>query len=196
MAVWVGVCVAQAEELSCAAKGGGNGKGCSAPVNETCAERGFDPLRLSCSSCRKLGVRLEEIGGNSGSQVLQECLGCCRDAVAVERFSKATLITDANIQERDQDLHDFIKRKAPLFPQLEVEYMEGAEAAVELEQEDDPNRIVRAVVTGWKSNHLGEFLGVRLKEHKAENTSDSEQGGGVVMAAQGAYTAEVQTCSG
>jgi hypothetical protein len=112
----------------------------------------------------------------------------------VERFSSARLTADANIQERDQDLHDFIKRKAPLFPQLEVEYMEAAEAAVEFENDDDPNRVVRVVVTGWKSDHLSQLLGVRLEQTKP-NSSDVDKDG-VVMAAQGAYTAEVQTCSG
>jgi hypothetical protein len=184
--------LAQAEELTCSAKGGKNCIG--APMgNASCAERGFDTLRLSCGTCRQLGQHLEQLG-TSGKEVLGECLSCCREAAAVERFSSARLTADANIQERDQDLHDFIKRKAPLFPQLEVEYMEAAEAAVEFENDDDPNRVVRVVVTGWKSDHLSQLLGVRLEQTKP-NSSDVDKDG-VVMAAQGAYTAEVQTCSG
>jgi len=110
----------------------------------------------------------------------------------VERFSSARLLCDANIQERDQDLHDFIKRKAPLFSQLEVEYVEAAEPALELEQDDDSGRVLRAVVAGWKSDHVAQFLEVRLKQ---TNNTESDEGG-AKMVAEGAYTAEVQTCSG
>lgn len=105
------------------------------------------------------------------------------------------MIADANIQERDQDLHDFIKRKAPKYSRLEVEYMESAEPAIEFEKDDEPDRVVRAVVAGWKSDQLGQFLSLRLEDQKAENSSDSGEGG-AVLAAQGAFTAEIQTCSG
>lgn len=195
LAAWVLAVAVHAEETSCSAKGGKDGA-CSAAstgANQTCAERGFDTLRLSCNTCRKLSDRLHE-SGNSGNELLDECLGCCREAGAVERFSRARLLADANIQDRDQDLHDFIKRKAPLFPGLEVEYVENAEAAVELESDDDPDRIVRAVVTGWKSDHLVKFLDGRL-EQKSEKDDDDTQGA-VPMGVGGHYTAEVQTCSG
>lgn len=197
LAAWVVILAVQAEE-SCDAKGGGQGKACAAAVpvnaNATCAERGFDSSRLSCSICRKLADRLEEQGNTGSEEVVEECLACCRKAAPVELFSSARLIADANIQERDQDLHDFIKRKAPLFPQLEVEYMEAAEPAVEFERDDQPDRVVRAVVTGWKSNHLADFLGVRLEQRKEENSSDGSEGGGLLAA--GVWTAEIQSCSG
>jgi len=67
--------------------------------------------------------------------------------------------------------------------------MENAEAAIELENDDENTTTLRAVVTGWKSNHLADFLAVRLEEQKNED-------GSAVMAADGAYTAEIQTCSG
>lgn len=189
----------QSEEPTCSVKGGSEGKSClpagPAPsTNASCAKNGFDPLRLACGTCRKLGQRLEETG-HSGHGLLDECLGCCKEAAAVERFSSARLIADADIQGKDQDLHDFIKRKAPLFSQLEVEYMENAEPAVEFESDTDPDRVLRAVVSGWKSNHLGQFLSERLEDQGPQNNSESAQGG-AVMAAQGAWTAEVQTCSG
>lgn len=186
---------------TCPAGKSADGAGCLAAASNTtsvvvpdqdagCAERGFDPKRLSCGTCRALGQRLEEAGG-IGLSIVEECLGCCREAAKVERFSLARLIADASQQDRDQDLHDFIKRKAPLFPALEVEYQEGASPALELENEDAPDRVVRADVSGWKSDHLAEFLKERLH---TRTTSDAE--GSVKMVAAGAWTAEVQSCSG
>lgn len=181
---------AAAEEGTCDAKAGG--KGCVADdIDGSCAEQGFDSLRLSCDTCRQLGSRLEATG-NSNKGLVAECFKCCREPAVVERFSSARLICDANIQSRDQDLHDFIKRKAPLFPQLEVEYAETAEPAVELEKDDDSGRVLRAVVAGWKSDHLAQFLGLRLEQ---TNNTESDNSG-AKMVAEGAYTAEVQTCSG
>jgi len=147
---------------------------------------------LSCETCRALGRRLEE-SGKGPAPVLGECLGCCKEPVPPERFSMARLVADASQQERDQDLHDFIKRKAPLFPALEVEYQEGAAPALELENNvDGTSRILRADVSGWKSDHLGQFLRERL-----ESSADSEaKDGSIKMAADGAWTAEIQSCSG
>jgi len=186
LAAWA----AAAEELTCDAKAGG--KGCIADnADGSCAEQGFDSLRLSCNTCRQLGSRLEATG-NSNQGLVAECLKCCREPGAVERFSSARLICDANIQDRDQDLHDFIKRKAPLFPELEVEYSEAAEPALELEKDDGSGRVLRAVVAGWKSDHLAQFLGVRLEQ---KNNTEGDEGG-AKMVAKGAFSAEVQTCSG
>jgi predicted GNAT superfamily acetyltransferase len=74
-----------------------------------------------------------------------------------------------------------------MYPSLEVEYMDGASVALELENEAEPDRIVRVDLTGWKSDHIGEFISQRLK-------SLEDDGGGEVVA--GAWTAEIQSCSG
>merc|ERR1719265_990564 len=77
----------QAEDSSetCDARGGGNG--CVAPAGKPlgkgtsldCAEKGFDSLRLSCSTCRKLESRLQEqAGATTSKEIVAECLGCCR----------------------------------------------------------------------------------------------------------------------
>lgn len=108
----------------------------------------------------------------------------------MEKFAIAKLICDASVQEKDQDLHDFIKRKAPFFPELEVEYAEGAKPAIEFEMEES-DRIVRADVSGWESDHIFHFLTDRLEkgfENSTEATND--------MGTAGAWTAEIQTCSG
>lgn len=170
--------------------------GCVSPSADNCTERGFDTARLNCKTCRMLEKRLKETGVDVA--VVGECLACCKENAEVEKFPTARLIADASQQERDQDLHDFIKRKAPRYKGLEVEYMEGAEPAIELESETDPDRIIRAVVSGWKSDHLGAFLGARL-EGADQVTMAQEQPkdeGEVKMAAAGAWTAEVQSCSG
>jgi len=189
----------QAKMFVCSADAGGTDCA-SSNSTATCAERGFDSARLTCKTCRALGKRLEEMGVNTPG-VVEECLSCCKEMETVERFSTARLIADASQQERDQDLHDFIKRKAPRYKGLEVEYQEGAEPAIELESDADPDRVLRAVVSGWKSEHLGAFLGLRLEgaENVTAGAGYAENAGGegeVTMAAQGAWTAEVQTCSG
>merc|ERR1719386_32270 len=102
-----------------------------------------------CGTCEILQRHLEESG--VASALASECFGCCMLAKPIEHFTSARLVADANIQERDQDLHDFIKRKAPKYSRLEVEYMESAEPAIEFEKDDEPDRVVRAVVAGWKS---------------------------------------------
>lgn len=191
---------AQAKEYVCSAATGGKDCLSSNMTDRSCTERGFDSARLTCKTCRMLGKRLEEMGVNTPG-VVDECLACCQDLGTVERFSTARLIADASQQERDQDLHDFIKRKAPRYKGLEVEYQEGADPAIELESDTDPDRVLRAVVAGWKSDHLGQFLELRLEG--AENVTSSAgyvenagSEGEVTMAAEGAWTAEVQTCSG
>jgi len=99
------------------------------------------------------------------------------------------MVADASQQERDQDLHDFIKRQAPKFRRLEVEYQEWANPSIELENKDEPDRVLRADVTGWKSGHLQDFLSSRLKP-------DDSEAGETNLPAKGAYTAEIQSCSG
>lgn len=192
---WLALVVAAAgnpaaeEPGQCTAKGGGACSGDDGGNASSCAALGFDPVRLKCSTCDMLKLRVEE-QGNGGQDIVQECLGCCSFKTAVvERFGSARLTADAGQQDRDQDLHDFIKRKAPMFPQLEVEYMEGAHPAVELENEDNPDRVLRAEVSGWKSEHIFEFLSSRL-------LSADEGEGDAKTAVSGAWTAEVQTCSG
>jgi len=182
-----------AEEPSC--KVGQGDAGCLAQ-NASCSELGFDSTRLACGTCHALEKRLAEAGKGGGLVIVQECLGCCREEAPVERFSTARLIADASQQDRDQDLHDFIKRKAPLFPGLEVEYQEGASPAVELESSQEDGRVLRADVSGWKSEHLVEFLSLRLLDRKAEGNVDGEGAATSAMAVKGAWTAEVQSCSG
>lgn len=178
-----GSCLAGSGPDGCAKGGGENVSSIS-----SCLAMGFDPKQLGCATCDTLKKRLEEAGGISLG-IFDECKSCCHQGAPKERFDVARLMADASAQDRDQDLHDFIKRKAPLYPGLEVEYMDGASIAIELENEDDPMRIVRADVTGWKSDDIGKFLGERLKSNASGADGD---GAGVA----GAWTAEIQSCSG
>lgn len=122
--------------------------------------------------------------------MIAECFACCEPEPVLEIFPKARLIADASQQERDQDLHDFIKRKAPRIQNLEVEYQEGSWPAVELER-DDGSEVLRADVTGWKSDQLVEFIGMRLQ---AINGSEEEETEGVSL--HKGWSAEIQSCSG
>jgi len=162
-----------------------------AAQNNSCQARGFNPEQLTCKTCTILEQRIKEAGGGSMALV-EECRECCQEQAEVEKFPIAKLICDASVQEKDQDLHDFIKRKAPFFPGLEVEYSEGAKPAIEFEMEDNPSRIVRADVSNWESDHLFQFLTERL-----EKSSEADEGeNDMSKAPAGAWTAEIQTCSG
>jgi hypothetical protein len=106
----------------------------------------------------------------------------------VKRFGTARMMADASIQDKDTDVHDFIKRKAPFFPTLEVEYKEGQRPCVEFEDAEDDSRVFLADVAGWSSDNLFEFLSMRL-----DQATNAPGGEGEKLAA---WTAEVQTCSG
>lgn len=169
---------ASADVGGCAAfKVGGGGSNCT--------ELGFDTTRLTCGTCDLLEQRIKE-SGVVVQAIVDECRGCCRPEAPIETFSSALLFADASVQDKDTDVHDFIKRKAPKLANLEVEYREGARPVVELEKEEEPGRMWKADVSGWKSDDLFEFLSVRLRKADGEDTA----------AVGGAWTAEVQSCSG
>jgi len=171
--------------MGCGARAaGGGGQALNA---SQCRELGFDPLRLQCSTCALIDSSMTQ-AGIDGGELSSNCHSCCRRSKQVERFDKGRLIADARLQERDQDLHDFIKRKASLFPNLEVEYQEGAMPAVELENDGVSERVVRADVQSWKSHDVYRFLEEHLKP--------AEAGQGAADSAQSRWTAEIQTCSG
>jgi len=177
------VAVAAQEDATCSINGIGNG---CVKANQTahCKAQGFDPEKLGCKTCRVLEKRLKE-GGLDAKELTSQCLACCEEEPILELFPKARLIADAQQQERDQDLHDFIKRKAPRIPNLEVDYQAGASPAVELETTDGSGRVLRADVRDWKSDHLVQFLNLRLQE------AEKSDGMG-----NGAWSAEIQSCSG
>eukprot|EP00930_Biecheleria_cincta_P048961 TRINITY_DN34202_c0_g1_i1.p1 TRINITY_DN34202_c0_g1~~TRINITY_DN34202_c0_g1_i1.p1 ORF type:complete len:187 (-),score=47.23 TRINITY_DN34202_c0_g1_i1:598-1137(-) len=157
----------------------------------SCFAQGFDQARLGCKTCQTLQQRLEETGQKGGALV-EECFSCCQPEAVLEIYPKARLIADASQQDRDQDLHDFIKRKAPRIPNLEVEYQEGSWPAVELEKDDGSDEVLRADLTGWKSDQIVEFIGMRLQ---AVNSSESEEEAQGVSLHKG-WSAEIQSCSG
>lgn len=173
---------------TCSAVGGGAGCSASGQGSGNCLALGFDSTRLRCTTCDTLKIRLAE-AGTKVATLVDECLGCCHNKSKVaERFDSARLIADARQQDRDQDLHDFIKRKAPLFPALDVEYMEDVEPGIELERKDQPDRVVRADTAGWKSDHIFDFLKARLEMQHDDGKPKT--------ATAGAWTAEIQSCSG
>jgi hypothetical protein len=135
-------------------------------------------------------MRLQEQGVADLLELAKECHLCCKQPTETHKFSSARLMADASIQDKDTDLHDFIKRKAPLFPSLEVEYMEGSRAAVDLEDGavyGEPDHVLRTEVGGWTSDQIYQFLSERLEQR---NTSEEALG------VAGAWTAEIQSCSG
>lgn len=182
---------ALAQDASCPVNADGSGA-CTRPskadANHTlrCRAQGFDPEKLGCQTCHVLEQRLKESGVASAT-LAGNCLECCEEEPVLELFPKARLIADASQQERDQDLHDFIKRKAPRIRNLEVDYQAGSWPAIELETNDGSGRVLRADVKDWKSDHLVQFLNMCL-----EAAEDQDKTGAI----GGAWSAEIQSCSG
>lgn len=163
-------------------------------VASRCESSGFQPERLSCGTCRLLEKHLKaRVTSGSNHSLVGECLRCCQEEPTWELFSTARLTADASQQERDQDLHDFIKRKAPQFQRLEVEYSEGSTPSIELEKEDDPNRVLLVHVQDWKSDHIYQFLSKSLIDGGRLNISSAQD---ATTVAPGAWSAEIQSCSG
>lgn len=71
--------------------------------------------------------------------------------------------------------------------------MEGSKPALELEMLDEPDRILRVEVGGWASDYIKEFLSARLEKREEAGQDDDSKPATV---ASGAFSAEIQSCSG
>mmetsp|Transcript_60936 Transcript_60936/g.114900 ORF Transcript_60936/g.114900 Transcript_60936/m.114900 type:complete len:177 (+) Transcript_60936:2-532(+) len=132
---------------------------------QACMELGFSEA-LECSTCDRLGEFLPS--GDSqraadAEKLVKECQGCCK-AKGKEVFKQAVLYVCPSQVHVDQDLEDFVKRKADAFKQLKVKYTDGARTTLQLlregETEESSNEYINA--RGWKSDDFREFLHLKL----------------------------------
>eukprot|EP00439_Symbiodinium_sp_Y106_P086519 s162_g33.t2 len=185
----------------------------SCPVNADGSGAWFDPEKLGCQTCRVLEQRLKESGVASATlaENCLECCeeepvlelfpkaassSCgCDVGVASASLCKARLIADAAQQERDQDpaeafapggLQGMADGRTSMISSREkrhVDYQAGSWPAIELETNDGSGRVLRADVKDWKSDHLVQFLNMRLEAAEDE---------GKIGAIGGAWSAEIQ----
>mmetsp|Transcript_19771 Transcript_19771/g.37199 ORF Transcript_19771/g.37199 Transcript_19771/m.37199 type:complete len:172 (-) Transcript_19771:195-710(-) len=133
---------------------------------EECAELGFASSDLRCSTCTRLREFLpsgEHKGASDSSQLVSECQSCCQ-AGADEVFKKATLYVCRTQVRDNQDIEDFVKRKASSFKNLKIKYRDGARSLLVFQREGESleDATERVNIAGWKSDEIRDFVGMKL----------------------------------
>ena len=137
-----------------------------APGSEACAERGFTG-ELTCSTCKRLQEFLpsdsEQQGASEAKELLLECSACCQEKGA--HFAKAFLYYSPYLLDVDQDLDDFVKRKAPGIEHLVMKPVDGNRPTLQFLREGESEKDSKEFVSihKWKSDEINDFLKIRLK---------------------------------
>eukprot|EP00929_Paragymnodinium_shiwhaense_P106680 TRINITY_DN7227_c0_g1_i1.p2 TRINITY_DN7227_c0_g1~~TRINITY_DN7227_c0_g1_i1.p2 ORF type:complete len:175 (+),score=55.96 TRINITY_DN7227_c0_g1_i1:90-614(+) len=132
---------------------------------EQCSELGFGDT-LKCSTCARLREVLpsgEQSNAADAGKLLEECEGCCSKE-GDEVFSKAKLVYAEHLLSTDQDLEDFVKRKAPSFKNLELEKADFAPTTLQLARDGETFDTAKTFVNirGWKSDEIRDFLELKI----------------------------------
>merc|ERR1711865_438083 len=100
-----------------------------------------------------------------------ECMSCCK-AEGTQVYAKAIFYTDPFSVEVDQDIEDFVKRKADAFPNLKVKLVDGVRTTLQLlregEDEEDNADSEYVNIRGWKSDEIRDFIKLKLRAGKKE----------------------------
>mmetsp|Transcript_37627 Transcript_37627/g.86911 ORF Transcript_37627/g.86911 Transcript_37627/m.86911 type:complete len:162 (-) Transcript_37627:33-518(-) len=135
---------------------------------ELCAELGFSET-LDCSACDKLNdfltSRSNQKVKNDVEVLIKECRGCCVYA-EVEKYDKAVLQMSPGRTRYDQDLEDFVRRKAPAFTRLQIEETAGVTFTMLhfLREGQTVDTAAESInLHSWKTDELRDFLQTRLK---------------------------------
>eukprot|EP00927_Polykrikos_kofoidii_P054183 TRINITY_DN48648_c0_g1_i1.p3 TRINITY_DN48648_c0_g1~~TRINITY_DN48648_c0_g1_i1.p3 ORF type:complete len:168 (-),score=39.70 TRINITY_DN48648_c0_g1_i1:177-680(-) len=135
------------------------------PGSEACAELGFSEA-LKCPTCNRLREILPtgvERGADDAISLVTECESCCTKDVDNEFFAKAIFHVSQYSIESDQDIEDFVKRKAPAFKNLKIEKSFGS-MHLQLIREGETSKTATTVVNvrGWKSDEIRDFLDLKI----------------------------------
>jgi len=149
-----------------------------------CTALGFESTLLKCSTCDVLESHIGE--SKTALKLLKECKSCCAEDKE-EIFHRAIFQVNSEEISKNQDHEDFVRRKAPGFPNLDVEYVVDLPCALELSNDQTT---MRTKVEGWSSQHLFEFVSAKLRPPTADEVLASEGG------ATGKGSAEIQSCAG
>eukprot|EP00747_Dinoflagellata_sp_TGD_P166167 gnl/TRDRNA2_/TRDRNA2_188530_c0_seq1.p1 gnl/TRDRNA2_/TRDRNA2_188530_c0~~gnl/TRDRNA2_/TRDRNA2_188530_c0_seq1.p1 ORF type:complete len:203 (+),score=57.09 gnl/TRDRNA2_/TRDRNA2_188530_c0_seq1:54-611(+) len=130
-----------------------------------CSKLGFTE-ELMCSTCARLKEFLpsgDQKNGVEGDSLIAECQKCCR-ADEKDLFKSAILYVCPSQLELNQDVEDFVKKKADKIQNLEVRYMDGARLTIQLlrEGETDKDSTEYVNVRGWKSDELKDFVNMKV----------------------------------
>merc|ERR1719373_640326 len=133
--------------------------------SEACAELGFGEA-LRCSTCQRLSDFLpsgDQKGGKEAATLTKDCLKCCSDE-GDEVFAKAIFHVSKGLVEADQDIEDFVKRKAPAFKNLKIEYSMWGVSSLQLLRKDETEESAKTFVNigGWKSDEIKDFIKLKL----------------------------------
>eukprot|EP00414_Alexandrium_minutum_P005850 CAMPEP_0113822740 /NCGR_PEP_ID=MMETSP0328-20130328/2394_1 /TAXON_ID=39455 /ORGANISM="Alexandrium minutum" /LENGTH=181 /DNA_ID=CAMNT_0000790681 /DNA_START=135 /DNA_END=678 /DNA_ORIENTATION=- /assembly_acc=CAM_ASM_000350 len=150
------------------------------PGSEACAELGFGEA-LRCPTCARLREFLpagSKPGAAEAEQLAKDCEACCSSDGA-QVFAKAILYVCPSQVEVDQDIEDFVKRKASAFSGLTVKKLDGARTTLQLlregETSEDSTEYVN--IRGWKSDEIKDFVALALaRPGRAEARAGLEAG--------------------
>merc|ERR1719217_1332881 len=140
---------------------------------QECNDLGFSESLL-CTTCDRLrdflpsGAATQKKAAAADSEkLISECNSCCK-AESSQVYAKAIFYTDPFSVEVNQDIEDFVKRKADAFPNLKVKLVDGARTTIQLfregEDEDNSNEYINA--HGLKSDEIRDFISLKLGKGK------------------------------
>eukprot|EP00931_Biecheleriopsis_adriatica_P102576 TRINITY_DN77524_c0_g1_i1.p1 TRINITY_DN77524_c0_g1~~TRINITY_DN77524_c0_g1_i1.p1 ORF type:complete len:175 (+),score=46.90 TRINITY_DN77524_c0_g1_i1:84-608(+) len=138
--------------------------------SKECAELGFTQ-DLRCTTCTRLQEFLpsgDQKGAEDSGKLLKECQSCCQSS-GEEVFKRAELYVCPSQIKFDQDIEDFVKRKADAFKDLEVKRQDGVRTTLLLFREGEKvsedsrsSKGERVNIQGWKSDEIRDFLSMKL----------------------------------
>merc|ERR1712194_239136 len=106
----------------------------------------------------------EEKGAAEAEELQSNCRSCCSEDKDQVPFARAILYVCPFQLQHNQDVEDFVKRKAGEFKNLQVRYADGARTTIQLlregENEKDNEEYVN--IKGWKSDEIYGFVKLKV----------------------------------
>lgn len=132
---------------------------------KACAESGFSE-ELQCKTCDRLRDALPRDGREGSDEaepLVEQCRSCCQ-AGGDEVFAKALLYVCPSQMEDNQDVEDFVKKKAEQLEGLTVKVVPGARLTLQLlrEGEDESDSTEYVNLRGWKTDEIRDFVAMKL----------------------------------
>mmetsp|Transcript_1567 Transcript_1567/g.3767 ORF Transcript_1567/g.3767 Transcript_1567/m.3767 type:complete len:162 (-) Transcript_1567:29-514(-) len=133
---------------------------------QACSRLGFASESLECKTCTRLRDAMptgDQKGAADAEKLVANCFSCCQEA-GNEGFARAVLYVCPSQVEVNQDVEDFVKRKADSFKNLKIKYVDGARTTLQLLREDETEEDSAEYVNirGWKSDEIRDFLKLKV----------------------------------